>query len=374
MKVVVEREGFLAVFQMAAAVAPNRSPRAILENVKFEVTSGTSVLVATDTEVGIRAEVAGVEVETPGVVILPAGEFGNILRESTDEKLSITVKDQETIVEGEHSKFQLSNVDPEEFPDVVEFTASSYLELPAAVLKELIRRTVFATDNESSRYALGGVMLELNGETLVAVGTDGRRLAKMEGAATQVGEGGFGDAAVIVPSRSMGLIEKACNDPEEVVRISSSDNSVLVKTAATTIFSRLVEGRFPKWKDVFPKRGDAIQIDIATGPLYSALRQAAIVSRDESRGVDFHFANGTVVLSGMTAEVGESRVELPVAYQGDPLTISLDHRFVEDFLRVLSSDMTFNLEVENSDAAALFTTTDGFAYVVMPLARDGQAS
>ena len=374
MKVVVEREGFLAVFQMAAAVAPNRSPRAILENVKFEVTSGASVLVATDTEVGIRAEVAGLEVETPGVVILPAGEFGNILRESTDEKLSITVKDQETIVEGEHSKFQLSNVDPEEFPEVVEFTASSYLEIPAAVLKELIRRTVFATDNESSRYALGGVMLELNGETLVAVGTDGRRLAKMEGAATQVGEGGFGDAAVIVPSRSMALIEKACSDPEEVVRISSSDNSILVKTAATTIFSRLVEGRFPKWKDVFPKRGDAIQIDIATGPLYSALRQAAIVSRDESRGVDFHFANGTVVLSGMTAEVGESRVELPVAYQGDPLTISLDHRFVEDFLRVLSSDTTFNLEVENSDAAALFTTTDGFAYVVMPLARDGQAS
>lgn len=371
MKVVVEREGFLAVFQMAAAVAPNRSPRAILENVKFEVTSGASVLVATDTEVGIRAEVVGVEVETPGVVILPAGEFGNILRESTDEKLSITVKDQETIVEGEHSKFQLSNVDPEEFPEVVEFTASSYLELPAAVLKELIRRTIFATDNESSRYALGGVMLELNGKTLVAVGTDGRRLAKMEGAATQVGEDGFGDAAVIVPSRSMALIEKACNDPEEVVRISSSDNSVLVKTAATTIFSRLVEGRFPKWKDVFPKRGDAIQIDIATGPLYSALRQAAIVSRDESRGVDFHFANGTVVLSGMTAEVGESRVELPIAYQGDPLTISLDHRFVEDFLRVLSSDTTFNLEVENSDAAALFTTADGFAYVVMPLARDG---
>jgi DNA polymerase-3 subunit beta len=59
-----------------------------------------------------------------------------------------------------------------------------------------------------------------------------------------------------------------------------------------------------------------------------------------------------------------------VAYEGDPLTISLDHRFVEDFLRVLSGDTTFSLEVENSEAAALFSTSDGFSYVVMPLARD----
>ena len=98
--------------------------------------------------------------------------------------------------------------------------------------------------------------------------------------------------------------------------------------------SRLVEGRFPKWKDVFPKRKEAIQIDISTGPMYSALRQASIVSRDESRGVDFTFDSGTVVLSGSTAEVGESRIELPVAYDSEPMTISLDHRFVEHFLRV----------------------------------------
>jgi DNA polymerase-3 subunit beta len=121
---------------------------------------------------------------------------------------------------------------------------------------------------------------------------------------------------------------------------------------------------------VFPKRKEAIQIDISTGPMHSALRQAAIVARDESRGVDFTFDSGTVVLSGSTAEVGESRIELPVSYDSEPLTISLDHRFVEDFLKVLSADTTFTLEVENRDAAALFTTNDGFAYVVMPLARD----
>ena len=252
MKVVVERESFLAAFQMAAAVAPNRSPRAILENVKFEVTETGSILMATDMEVGIRAAVTGVEVATPGVVVLPVGEFGNLLRESSDEKLAITVNDKETVVEGQHSKFQLANADPEEFPDVAEFAASSYLEVPASVLKELIHRTLFATDTESSRYALGGVMLELKGDTLIAVGTDGRRLAKMEGGVTQVGDDGFSGTMVIVPSRSMSLIEKACSDSEATVQISANENSVLFRSPAATIFSRLVEGRFPKWQDVFP--------------------------------------------------------------------------------------------------------------------------
>ena len=79
MKVVVERESFLAAFQMAAAVAPNRSPRAILENVKLEVTDAGSILVATDTEVGIRAVVPGVEASTTGVVVLPCPRLSSLV-------------------------------------------------------------------------------------------------------------------------------------------------------------------------------------------------------------------------------------------------------------------------------------------------------
>ena len=82
------------------------------------------------------------------------------------------------------------------------------------------------------------------------------------------------------------------------------------------IYSRLVEGRFPKWREVFPKRHDGTRIELAVGPLYSAVRQAAIVTSEESRGVDFTFDEGKVVLAGRAAEVGQSRVELPVAYDG----------------------------------------------------------
>ena len=84
-----------------------------------------------------------------------------------------------------------------------------------------------------------------------------------------------------------------------------------------------------------------MKIDLTVGPLYSAVRQAAIVTSEESRGIDFTFGEGTLVLAGQTAEVGQSRIELPIAYDGQPISITLDPRFVSDFLKVLEPEKTF---------------------------------
>jgi DNA polymerase-3 subunit beta len=111
---------------------------------------------------------------------------------------------------------------------------------------------------------------------------------------------------------------------------------------------------------------------MTVGPTFAAVRQASIVASEESRGILFTFADGTLTLSGQTAEVGQSRVELPIAYDGAEIAISLDHRFVADFLKVLDPERTFTLDVQDGDTAALFTTDDGYGYVVMPLAREGR--
>ena len=121
---------------------------------------------------------------------------------------------------------------------------------------------------------------------------------------------------------------------------------------------------------MLPQRPEASSIELTVGPLLSAIKQAAIVASSESRGIDFCFAPGTLVLSGVTADIGESRVELPIGYDGDEIVLCLDHRFVTDFLRVLDPEKNFTLNILNSDSAALFETDDGYGYVVMPLARD----
>ena len=90
----------------------------------------------------------------------------------------------------------------------------------------------------------------------------------------------------------------------------------------------------------------------------------------QSRGIDFEFTNGTLVLGLSCANIGESRVELPVNYDGPSLQITLDYRFIIDFLRVLDAMGTFSMEIENADRAALCTTSESYGYVIMPLARD----
>ena len=134
-------------------------------------------------------------------------------------------------------------------------------------MRELIRRTIFATDNESSRYALGGVLLEMAADKITGVGTDGRRLAKMEVPAQGVGGHQTGDSMTIVPTKAMQLIERALTDGDAEIQIAARANEVLVRSPRATIYSRLVEGRFPKWRDVFPQRTGAMKVELTVGPL-----------------------------------------------------------------------------------------------------------
>lgn len=370
MKIICNREKLLHAFQTVAPIAPPRSPKPILQNVKLEVAPDSATLMATDLEVGIRYEVTGIEVEGPGAAVLPTARFGSILRESTDETFRIESDNAGTTVRGERSQFKLPAENPDDFPAIAQFGESSYYELSGRLLRELIRRTVFATDNESSRYALGGVKLEWEKDKLTAIGTDGRRLAKMEGPAQSVGAPPPMGDVTVVPTRAMQLLERALAEDGSEVQMAVRQNDVLVKNPRATIYSRLLEGRFPRWRDVFPQRENSLKIELVVGPLYAAVRQAAIVTSEESRGIDFTFGGGTLVLAGQTAEVGQSRVELPIAYDGEPVSITLDPRFVIDFLKVLDLEKSFTLDLAGSDGAAVCSTDDGYGYVIMPLARD----
>jgi DNA polymerase-3 subunit beta len=370
MKIICNREKLLHAFQTVAAIAPPRSPKPILQNVKLEVSPSAATLLATDLEVGIRYDVTGIEIEAPGATVLPVGRFGSILRESTDATFRVESDSGGTTIRGERSQFKLPSESPQDFPAIAEFGEASFYELSARLFRELIRRTIFATDNESSRYALGGVKLEWKDNLLTAIGTDGRRLAKMEGPTQAVGQPApFGDVTV-VPTRAMQLLERALGEDGSEVQLAVRQNDILVKNPRVTIYSRLLEGRYPRWRDVFPQRPNSLKLDLTVGPVHLAVRQAAIVTSEESRGVDFTFGEGQLVLSGQTAEVGQSRVELPIAYDGPPIGITLDPRFVSDFLKVLDPEKTFTIDLKDSDSAAVCTTDDGYGYVIMPLARD----
>jgi DNA polymerase-3 subunit beta len=370
MKIQCNRAKLLEAFDIAAAVAPKRSPKPVLQNIKLEVSGDRAILSATDLEVGVRVLASEIQVQAPGTALLNVLRFGGILRESTDEMLSIEADPQGTLVRGERSEFNLPGENPDEFPSVTPFAEQRYHEIPARLLKEMIRRTTFATDPQSSRYALGGVLWEFTADKLIAVATDGRRLAKMEGPALAVSGHQSGEQATIVPTRALQLIERSLSDADAEVQIAATGNSVIVQSPRLTLTSRLVEGRFPRWRDVFPRRDQPVTIDLPVGPFHQAVRQAAIVISEESRGVDFTFGEGLAVLAGQAAETGQSRIELPIGYSGPQIAIMLDPRYLTDFLRVLDPEKTIGLEIKDSESAAVCHTDDGYSYVIMPMARD----
>ncbi|MBN1909996.1 MAG: DNA polymerase III subunit beta [Pirellulales bacterium] len=370
MKIQCDREKLLRAFQMVAGVVPARSPKPILRNAKLDVSADGATLMGTDLEVGMRIDLPDLTVEAPGSVVLPIDRGGAILREASDEKLSIESDGKRIRIEGNQSKFQLPCENPAEYPAVPGFEGEDYFEMAAPFFRGLIHRTVFATDNESTRYALGGVLLEIEGEQIIGVGTDGRRLARQMGPIKVIGKGKTSETMTIVPTRAMQILERALAENQEDVRLAVRDNDILVKSQKTTVFARLVEGRFPNWRGVFPNADEAVRIDLTAGPFYTAVRQASIVISEERRGVEFAFGEGKVALASHGAELGEAHIELPTAYDGPDISVKLDPRYVSDFLRVLEPDQAFVLELRDKETAAVCSTEDGYSYVIMPLARN----
>jgi len=375
MKIRCPREPLLAALQGAAAVVPARSPKPVLSNVKLEAGGdagggGSAVLSATDLEVGIRIELAGVDTDAAGSVLLPAGRLAAIVRESpAGTVFDIHSDGTAVVVKAPRSQFRLPAEDPLEFPAVAAFPAEACYELSTPLVREIVKRTVFATDNESSRYALGGVLVELSPQGVIAVGTDGRRLAKMEGPAT-AHQGVPQPAEPIVPARAMQLIERSLGGADAPVHVAVHEADILVRSNATTVSARRVQGRFPRWRDVFPERPEAMRVSLVAGPFLAAVRQSAIVTSEQSKGVDFSFEPGQLVLAGRSAESGESRVELPLDHAGQTVRIKLDPRFVSEFLRVLDPATAVTIELTDPQSACVCRTDDGYGYVIMPLAAD----
>jgi DNA polymerase III subunit beta len=370
MKIVCDREKLQDAYQTVAPVVPARSTKPIVQNVKIEAGPDGTFLLGTDIEISIRVQADGIAVDKPGEAVLHNSRFGSILRESNDETLTLDSDESGVKIKGTRSTFKLPSEDPREFPASPAFKQSAYHLVSAPLLRDVIRRTAYATDQESHRFALGGVLLEFSPTEITAVGTDGRRMAVMKCAAQAVGGHDPKDATTIVPARATSIIERALADETGECMLALQGSSLIVKSERTTISARLLEGKFPRWRDVFPQRSDVLRVEAPAGPLFAAIRQAAITTDEESQGIDFAFSEGTLTLAAEAAQTGASHVELPIAYSGEPLTICLNHKFLGQFFRVLNPESNVSIELQSAESAAVFSTEDGYRYVLMPLSRD----
>ena len=368
MKITFNRQQMFAAFSIAAGAAPGKTPRDILRNVLMSVTKAGVELIATDLEIGVRVMVEGAVTTSIGEAMLPTARLSSIMRELTDEVFDLEVDGDKILIKGANGKFRLTSEDPKEYPPVPEFKETDFYRVSGPVFRLMIRRTEFATDTESTRYALGGINIEFDKENVTLAATDSRRLAVSTAVCDIVGKPKEVTKATVVPSKAMRLLERSVDPKAEFIDISVADNSVTMRAGKVTIYSRLVEGRFPRYRDVIPKKSNNI-VPFSVSPFFSAVRQAQIVTDEEHRGVDFTFSESLLVIKSQ-ASVGDSSVELPIEYGGEKMKVAFDPKYVSDFLKVCSPEAVVDLHLIDADTAAVFRVEDSYTYVIMPLSSD----
>ena len=368
MKLICQRESLLQGCQLASSVLPTKDIKPILANIKIVAEPGRVTLQATDLELGLRLEVAGVNVLQAGQALLPATRVISILREARVPELEFEcdrVAGSGIMVSGGSLEYELPYEDPDQFPDLPDLDADGGAQLTAGPLKEMIRRTTFACASETARFTMTGVHwgLEADG-TARLVATDGRRLAMSSGSVSGV----KANAQAIIPSKAMHALERNLLDDEEEIRVVLRPSEALFRTGRSVLSTRLVEGRFPDYKAVIPKREKIVaRVPIQAGALFSAVRQAAIMVDDETRKLILNFNPGKLSLQAAHGTGGKSRVEFPIEFQGPAISIAFNPQYLLDMLKQLAADAPLEVDLIDGNHPALFRLGDGFQYLVMPL-------
>lgn len=374
MKLTCRRDGLLTACQLVSAAVPARTTKEILSNIKAVAHDDALTLIAFDMEVGIRYELRGNDVSRAGSAILPINQLSQILKESSDEEISLDSNPEGTKVKAGTSRFELPTRPVDEFPDIPAFDdGGRYHEVTAGILRTMIRRTAFAADKKDSggRFALKGVLWEAEGRTARLVATDTKRLAMCEGPASVYGPAEATKTSHLVPPKAIALLERNLTDDGELVRVGLRPNDALFQTERAMIYTTLVQGRYPPYRDIIAqsRKGATVQIPLPVDGFLARVRQAAITTDDESMRVDMTFSPGRVAMQARGADTGSSEVELLLPeYDGPETTIAFDPSYVVEFLRALEGEPTVTLEMSGPDKPALFKCGDGYVYLVMPLA------
>jgi DNA polymerase-3 subunit beta len=246
---------------------------------------------------------------------------------------------------------------------VPDFEGASELEVKLGKLQEGIELTVFSAARESTRYALNGILWEVAGKKLQLVATDGRRLAKATVSLEKAAK--LPEGRVIVPAKTMALLDKIPQRDETTVSVRFVNNQIVLACETVVVSSNLVEGNFPKYEDIIPKDYEN-KITLPTDAVLSAVRRAALLANEDSRGIRLALDKGSLIFTSRAPETGDAQVDMAADYNGEPMEIGFNPQFLIDVLRVIETD-TFELHLGQSDRPGLFKCGPNYLYIVMPV-------
>jgi DNA polymerase-3 subunit beta len=336
---------------------PTRPAKPILANCRI----GEGVISGTDLEVRIDRTIG----EMCEAFLVPHERLLAIVRAATGDSVTLKANGTTVTVKCGGGKWELPTEDVHEYPTWEPTSLKAICRLPADQFARAARATTYATDTESSRYALGAVLIEVEKGNPTWVATDGRRLACVETETDQAVD----DSATLVPRRVLDIVA-AMATGNGSVQVEANAKEVRFDLEGTTVTGTLIDGRFPRWRDVVgDPEGTATVLDVQQ--LLAAVRSAAIVTSEQSKGIELDYTSGKLVLSARSAEYGESTVKCEVVQAGTASGTKVDPRFLAEFLRSIPLDEEPQVDVYATDRQSRVLLRCGpYTGVIMPLAAD----
>jgi DNA polymerase-3 subunit beta len=367
MEVTIERNELLAGLYLVQGIVERRTTIPILGNVLIQTGKDGVSIAATDQEIAVRRQCTA-DVKKKGSLTTGARKFYEMIREFGEGQVAIRSLENNWIeVSAGRSRFKLVGMDSRDFPAMPEPSVGKRAawRIGGDVLTAMIEHTIFAVSADETRVNLNGIFAEcFESGRLRMVATDGHRLAMISRAV----EGAEPGKGVIIPRKAVMELRKVLESGEEPIEISVEEGVAHAVRGAVQMSMRLVEGEFPDYQQVIPSKSERKAV-VNAGNLLAALRRVSIVSSERTRGVKLQLDSEKLELSSINPDVGEAAEELEVDYDGDPVGVGFNAKYLIDALSVLSPDdrIEVGLNDELSPGAIRRAGDPDYCYIVMPM-------
>lgn len=336
LKTIVRGRLLHSAVQTVAHAVTQRTPLPILNHILIQSEGEGLRLSATDLEVAISLTIPAV-IQEAGALTAPARLLTDVLSALPDGDLSIQVDRSSSVqIQCARSLYKLNGMPAEEYPRLPEVQDDVSFTIGQAILRQMIRQTIFAASSDLTRVILTGVLFAFEDSTLKMVATDTHRLALR---AMPVVEG-KGSQSAIVSARGLKEVLRVLEAGDGNVRVNISKSQISFETpAGPMVISRLIEGQFPNYERVTriePTR----EVAVHTGMLLRAAQGVAIIARtpDAIGRVMINTAGDRLKLSAVSPSLGTASEEVEAARKGADFSMPFNVNYLIDALQVIDTE------------------------------------
>src|SRR5690348_5271534 len=337
----------------------------ILAGILLRAAGGKLELAATDMELSLRTAI-DVPEATEGSVVVPGRLLLDLARLLPATEVTIEHKPEEAAVEirSGSATYRLHTYNAEDFPRLPEAEAAERHEVDRETLLETVSRVSRSASRDESRPVLTGVLVHFEPGKLVMAATDSYRLSVKE---TSL-EGSVPELEAIVPARALGELARIAADGDNVT-LGVHENQVVFGTSDAWLTTRRIDGQFPNYKQLVPESFEH-EVPLAREELLDVVRRVSVMAQ-RSSPLRLRFADGELVVSAQTQDVGEARESLPAPFGAEALEIGFNAEFLRDGVESVIGDTVRLKLISPLRPAVLQGEGDDFLYLIMPIRLAG---